>query len=252
MSAAATQSFESFDGQAIAYRTLGEGRPTVLIHGFLSDASQNWFASGIAARIAGAGRRVVAPDLRGHGRSAAPTDLAAWPADVLASDQLALIDHLGLSDYDLVGYSLGARTAVRAMVRGTRPARAVLGGMGDTGIMEAGPRAAMFEDGIRNGETAADPATGRALHRIMRERDLKPEAMLGVLASFAPTSPDELRALPVPTLAVIGADDHDNGSVERLAALLPQGQSLIVPGDHAGAVAQPALAQAIIQFLSAS
>jgi pimeloyl-ACP methyl ester carboxylesterase len=124
--------------------------------------------------------------------------------------------------------------------------------MGDTGIMEAGPRAAMFEDGIRNGETAADPATGRALHRIMRERDLKPEAMLGVLASFAPTSPDELRALPVPTLAVIGADDHDNGSVERLAALLPQGQSLIVPGDHAGAVAQPALAQAIIQFLSAS
>lgn len=252
MSAAATQSFESFDGQAIAYRTLGEGRPVLLIHGFLSGSSRNWFASGIAARIARAGRRVIAPDLRGHGRSAAPTDLSAWPRDVLVSDQLALIDHLGLSDYDLVGYSLGARTAARMMVRGARPARAVLGGMGDTGIMEAGPRAAMFEDGVRNGEAAADPASGRALHKIMRERGLNPAAMLGVLASFAPTSPEELRTLTVPTLAVIGADDHDNGSVERLAALLPQGRSLIVPGDHVGAVAQPALAQAIVNFLSAS
>jgi pimeloyl-ACP methyl ester carboxylesterase len=252
MSAPPSLRFESFDGQAIAYRTLGQGRPTLLIHGFLSDARQNWFATGLAAQIAALGRQVIAPDLRGHGESAAPGDLAAWPADVLARDQEALIDHLGLESYDLAGYSLGARIAVRLMVRGARPGKAVLGGMGDFGIMEAGPRAAMFEDGIRHGEAAADPRSGRRLQALMAERGLKAEAMLGVLAAFAPTTEADLQAIPVPTLAVIGADDHDNGSVQGLADLLPKGAYAIVPGDHAGAVRGPELAKAFTDFLGAS
>ena len=247
-----TQRFASFDGQTIAYRTLGEGRPTLLVHGFLADARLNWFAPGIAGKIAALGRQVIAPDLRGHGESAAPVDLSAWPLDALAMDQEALIAHLGLTDYDLVGYSLGARTSVRMMVRGARPAKAVLGGMSDTGIMQAGARAAMFEDGIRNGETAADPRSGRALQAMLAERGLKSEAMLGVLASFAPTSEADIQAIPTQTLVVSGDLDHDNGSAENLARLLPNGRAEIVKGDHTGAVADPSLAAAIIGFLGAS
>ena len=241
--------FASFDGQQIAWRTLGLGRPTLMIHGFLADAEANWFQPGIAAAVAALGRQVILPDLRGHGASAAPGDLAHWPVDVLALDQEALIVHLGLTDYDLVGYSLGARTAVRMMVRGARPAKAALGGMGDTGIMQAGARAAMFEDAIRHGAAAADPVSGKRIQAMMAARGLKAEAMLGVLASFALTTPEDLQAIPVPTLVVSGDRDQDNGSATALADLLPMGKAQIVNGDHLSAVADPSLTAALTAWL---
>lgn len=241
--------FKSFDGVEIAWRTLGEGRPTLMLHGFLASAELNWFGPGIAAAVAAAGRQVIAPDLRGHGHSAAPVDPAAWPADVLAADQEALIAHLGLTDYDLVGYSLGARTSVRMLTRGARPARLVLGGMGDSGLMAAGARAAMFEDSIRHGEAAQDPRAGRRVQAMLAAGGLVPEAMLGVLAAFVATSEAQLRAIDVPTLVVCGARDDDNGSAEGLAALLPNARAVRIPGDHLSAVMEPALAREITGFL---
>ena len=241
--------FASFDGQEIAYQVMGAGRPTLMIHGFLADAQINWIQPGIAEAVAVLGRQVILPDLRGHGRSAAPTDLANWPLDALALDQAALVAHLGLSDYDLVGYSLGARTAVRMMVRGARPGKAVLGGMGDTGVMEAGDRADLFEDAIRHGEAAADPRSGRLIQAMIAQQGLNSEALLGVLASFAPTSREEISAIPTPTLVVSGDKDFDNGSPSALAALLPNGMVEIVNGDHITAVVDPSLAAAITRFL---
>ena len=243
--------FSSFDGVEIAYRTAGQGRPALMLHGFLADSERNWIAPGIAGQVVEAGFRVIAPDLRGHGASEAPTDAAFWPKDVLADDQFALLAHLGLQDYDLVGYSLGARTAARAMVRAARPRRAVLGGMGAAGIMEAGARAAMFEDSIRNGEHAKDPGAGRRVQFMMRQAGLNPEAMLGVLASFAPTTEADLRSIPTPTLVIAGDADQDNGSAEDLAAVLQDGRAVGVAGDHLTAVAEPALAREIVSFLTA-
>ena len=241
--------FKSFDGAEIAVHTLGEGRPTLMLHGFLASAELNWFAPGIAQKIAAAGRRVIAPDLRGHGQSDAPVDPAGWPGDVLAADQEALLKHLGITDYDLVGYSLGARTAVRTLVRGARPGKCALGGMGDSGIMQAGARAEMFEDSIRHGDKARDPQAGRYIQAAMAQRGLKPEAMLGVLTSFVTTTEADLKAIPTPTLAVSGVDDEDNGSPERLAVLMPNAKALRVPGNHLTAVAEPALAQSFVDFL---
>jgi pimeloyl-ACP methyl ester carboxylesterase len=245
--------FQSFDGVSIAYRTLdgsgGEGWPTLLLHGFLPSAEANWFLPGIAAAIAAAGRRVIAPDLRGHGRSDAPSDPAAWPADVLAMDQEALVAHLHLQDYDLVGYSLGARTAVRMLVRGARPRRLVLGGMGDSGLMAAGTRAAMFEDAIRHGEAAQDPRAGRRVRAMMAAGGLKSPAMLGVLSSFMATPAEAIARIDIPTLAVAGARDDDNGSIEALAAMMPDARAVRVPGDHLSVVMEPALASEIVGFL---
>jgi pimeloyl-ACP methyl ester carboxylesterase len=246
--------FQSFDGVSIGYRTLGDpvGWPTLMLHGFLASAESNWFLPGIAAAVAATGRRVIAPDLRGHGRSDAPTDPAAWPRDVLAMDQEALIAHLGLKDYDLVGYSLGARTAVRMLVRGARPRKLVLGGMGDRGLMEAGARAAMFEDSIRHGDAAKDPRAGRRVQAMMAAGGLKPEAMLGVLASFAATSAEEIAAIDAPTLVVAGQRDDDNGSVEGLAGMMPEARGARVPGDHLSAGLEPGLANEIAGFLEDS
>lgn len=243
--------FAGFGGADLAWRDLGEGRAVVLLHGFLSDARRNWFAPGIAAALAGAGFRVIAPDCRGHGLSAAPEAPDAWPPDVMAADVEALVRALRLTDYDLVGYSMGARTAARVMARGARPRRCVLGGLGESGIREAGPRAEAFEDAIRNGEAAADPGMGRAIHGLMAAQGLKPAAMLGVLAAFAPTSRGALGRIATPTLAILGDDDHDNGSVEALAALMPACTALRLPGDHVGVVASPAFREAVTGFLAA-
>jgi pimeloyl-ACP methyl ester carboxylesterase len=246
-----SEHFDSFDGQRIAIHRAGSGRPVLLLHGFIANARLNWFEPGIAETLAEAGFEVIAPDLRGHGGSAAPEAASAWPGDVLARDQAALVGHLGLTDYDLVGYSLGARTAVRFMVGGARPRRCVLGGMGDSGVMQAGDRAAMFEDSIRNGENARDPRAGKYIQARIRAGGFNPRALLGVLTSFTPTTAQELAGLDVPTLVVCGADDADNGSPEKLAAAMPNAKAVRVPGNHLTAVAEPRLAQAIVGFLVA-
>lgn len=245
-----THSFEASDGARLAFHSLGEGRPVVLLHGFLSSARRNWFAPGLAQALADAGLQVIAPDARGHGASDAPTDLVRWPADVMANDVLDLVAHLGLGDFDLAGYSMGARTAIRACVRGLKPRRLVTGGMGETGIMAAGPRADLFEDAIRNGEHAADAVMGRALRKMMADMGLKRDAMLGVLAAFHPTTEAEIRALDLPALVILGQDDRDNGSAETLAAWLPQGHCLRTPGDHGTTVSTPEFRDAMTSFLT--
>jgi pimeloyl-ACP methyl ester carboxylesterase len=113
--------FTAADGTGLAWHELGEGRPVVLLHGLFSDAFTNWLRYGHAAAIATKGFRVIMPDLRAHGQSGKPHDPAFYPPDILADDGLALIAHLGLTDYDLGGYSLGARTNVRMVVRGAAP-----------------------------------------------------------------------------------------------------------------------------------
>lgn len=241
--------FAARDGVDLATHTRGTGRTVLMIHGFLASTEANWIAPGIADRVVDAGFRVVGLDLRGHGRSDAPTAPGAWPEDVLARDGFDLIAHLGLIDYDLVGYSLGARTSARMLVRGAKPRRAVLGGMGLSGIVSAGRRAELFREWITKGEASADPAAGRRIQAMMQQNGVEPAAMLGVLDSFAETRDAELAAVDVPTLVVSGVDDDDNGSPEELAALLPHGEALRIPGHHLSAVGAP-LGRAIVDFLT--
>ena len=101
----------------------------MLLHGLMGSGSL-LAGGGPAQALAGHGYRVILPDLRGHGDSARPHDPARYPPDVLADDGLALIDHLGLGDYHLAGYSLGGKVVLRLLARGARPARAVVGGQG--------------------------------------------------------------------------------------------------------------------------
>jgi pimeloyl-ACP methyl ester carboxylesterase len=196
---AATHSFTAPDGVALAWHELGEGRAVVLLHGLFSDAATNWIRFGHAAEIAGRGFRVIMPDLRGHGSSARPHDPASYPPDILADDGLALIAHLGLEDYDLGGYSLGARTAVRMMAKGAAPGRLVIAGMGLQGLLETGRRSAHFKHIL----------TGLGSHKRgspewMAEAFLKttggdPEALLPLLDSFVDTSEEMLGSISVPT-----------------------------------------------------
>ncbi len=123
--------FVGRDGVDLACSETGAGRPLILLHGFMG-AGSHWLEQGKVDVLAQQGIRVVLPDLRGHGGSAKPHDPAAYPPDVLADDGLALVEHLGLGDgdYDLGGYSLGARIVVRMLARGAKPRRAIVAGQG--------------------------------------------------------------------------------------------------------------------------
>lgn len=239
----------SEDGTRLRVRTAGAGRAVLMLHGFLANAESNYIQPGVAQALLDEDRFLILPDLRGHGGSDKPEDLRFWPGDVLASDAEAVLKAFDVVDYDLVGYSLGARTAVRLMARGARPRRAVLGGMGAAGVLEAGARARFFEDCILHGDAAQNPQAGRRVRRMISEGKLEPAALLGVLASFVPTDRETLAALTVPTLVLCGAVDEDNGSAEALAALLPQARARRTPGDHLSAISAPEFPQAILEFL---
>ncbi|MGH3630637.1 MAG: alpha/beta fold hydrolase [Sciscionella sp.] len=92
--------FPGCGGLELIYRGTGQVRPLVLLHGLAANGLQ-WCHHGPAAAIAGRGHSVILPDLRSHGESARPHDPVYYPPDVLVDDGLALIDWLGLDDYDL-------------------------------------------------------------------------------------------------------------------------------------------------------
>jgi pimeloyl-ACP methyl ester carboxylesterase len=242
--------FAADDGVDLAWHELGEGRPVVLIHGLFSSATINWIKFGHAAEIAARGFRVIMPDLRAHGESAAPHDPAAYPPDVLAHDGLALIRRLGLTDYDLGGYSLGGRTVVRMLVAGgAAPSRVVIAGMGLQGLLDTGARSAHFRAVL--GGIGTHP---RGSPEWMAEAFLKttggdPAALLPLLGSFVDTPEAAIRTIAQPVLAVAGVDDDDNGSTKALADLLPAGIAARIPGNHMSAVTKPELGRTIADFL---
>lgn len=241
--------FASFDGQPIAWREVGGGRPVILLHGLFSNSSMNWQRWGAAAAIAAAGYRVILPDFRAHGESAAPHDAAAYPADVLAMDVEALVAHIGLGDFDLGGYSLGARTVVRLLARGMTPARAVLGGMGLSGITGGAERAAWFLNVIANAGSFAKGSAEYYAAEFMRQNAIDGEAVAHVLRSQRTTPAEVLAMLSTPTLVVCGKDDRDNGSAPELAATLPDATYVQIPGNHMSAVTMPDFGAAIARWL---
>ncbi len=249
MSPTETRYFDSFDGQRIAWRELGEGRPVVLIHGFFSDAQTNWLKYGHAAAIAAAGFRVIMPDLRAHGSSARPHDSASYPLDALARDGHALVEHLGLSDYDLGGYSLGARTTVRMLATGATPRRVVIAGMGLDGITRADRRAGHFRNILTNLGKHERGSPEWMAEAFLKTTGGDPVALLGIIDTFVGTPEQALDAIVQPVLVVSGKDDDDNGSAPALADALPHAGYVEVPGNHMSAVTKPELGQAIASFL---
>lgn len=126
----------------------GQGRPVVLLHGFL-DQGLCW------ARTAAwlPGRRLLAPDQRGFGRSGRVGAGGNYHFPDLMADLDALVHHLGEGPIDLVGHSMGGTVA--GWYAGARPERvrrlAIVEGMGPPAELEDSPldRLRLFLDGTR-------------------------------------------------------------------------------------------------------
>jgi pimeloyl-ACP methyl ester carboxylesterase len=104
-------SYADVNGLSLYYEEHGSGEPLVLLHGGIGAAE---LLAPIIPALA-AGRRVIAVDLQGHGRTA-DIDRPLRP-ELMAGDIAALIEHLGLEHADVMGYSLGGLTALRTAIQ---------------------------------------------------------------------------------------------------------------------------------------
>lgn len=244
-----TQFVEGAAGARLAVHRMGAGRPVVLLHGLFSSAEVNWIKFATADRLVKAGFEAIMPDLRAHGQSDAPHDLAAYPADVLVQDALALVAKLELTDYDLVGFSLGARTAVRGVLAGLQPRRLVLGGMGLEGLSGWARRSAHFIDAIDRFGTILREDPAYLAQNFMKSMNVDRVAARLLLQSVDDTATTALDAITMPALVVCGSEDQDNGSAEALAERLPNAIYRAVPGTHMSSVTKPEFGAAIVDFL---
>jgi pimeloyl-ACP methyl ester carboxylesterase len=239
------------DGVRLAYHELGQGRPVVLLHGLFSDAQMNWIKFGHAERIARDGFRVIMPDLRAHGESASPHGQEFYPKGILARDLRELIALLELTEFDLGGFSLGARTTVEGVGEGLRPRRAVLGGAGLEGLRNWKRRKTFFVDAIAMFDDVQRGDPHWLSIQFMKSQKVDRVAAAQLLESFEDAFMSWLEAFTVPTLVVCGDQDDDNGSAEELANVLPNAIFEEVPGTHMSSVTKPELGEAIAAFLAA-
>jgi pimeloyl-ACP methyl ester carboxylesterase len=237
------------DGTELAFHQTGQGRPVVLLHGLFSDANMNWIKFGHAARIAGAGFRVIMPDLRAHGLSGKPHEPEHYPKGILARDLRELIAHLQLTEFDLGGFSLGARTTVEGVGEGLQPRRAILGGAGLEGLRNWKRRKTFFLEAIEMFDRVQRGDPHWLSIQFMKSQHVDRVAAGLLLESFEDAFMDWLQAFTMPTLVVCGSEDEDNGSAEELAGALPDALFRQVPGTHMSSVTKPQLGAAIAEFL---
>ena len=249
-----SEAFPGFDGARLALHRIGPvkggGRPLVLLHGLFSSAHMNWLKWGHAEAIAKQGYEVLMPDLRAHGDSAAPQESGSYPSDVLVRDLAALVGHLGLSDFDLGGFSLGARTVLHAVAKGAvEPKRLIVGGMGVAGLTDWKKRAAHFARVIDEFDAIprSDPAWFAV--QFMKSQKIDRAAARLLIGSFTDLPMAMLDRVTMPTLVICGDEDQDNGSASNLAVRLANATYVEVPGTHMGSVTRRELGRAMAVWL---
>ena len=248
-----TETFESFDGTRLAIHRTGAGQPVILLHGLFSSANMNWIKWGHDQRLADAGFEAIMLDFRVHGESEAPQSPDAFPDGVLVRDVAALVDHLELApgEFDLVGFSLGARTSLHACANGVlAPRRLIASGMGVSGLAEWSRRAAFFKRVIDEFDTIERGDPAYISRQFLKSQGVDRVAARYLLDAMGDFDLAALANISMPTLVLCGDRDEDNGSASDLAELLPDATYEEVPGTHLDSATKPELGEAIVRFLS--
>jgi pimeloyl-ACP methyl ester carboxylesterase len=246
------RSFDS-DGVEIAYIDEGEGEPVLLIHGFASNVVTNWIDPGWVRMLVQSGRRVIAYDNRGHGRSEKLYDPEVYGAPSMAEDARRLLDHLAITQVDVMGYSMGARIgAFLVLAHQARVRSVVFGGLGINmvkGTVGSGPIAKALE-APRIEDVVNDTARSFRAFAEQTKSDLKALAAC-IRGPREKITPERLATIAVPTLVAVGSDDVIAGSGAELASLIPGAQFFDIPGhDHMRAVGNATFKQGVLDFLT--
>lgn len=199
------------DGTRLAYREWGDpDAPCVLLLHSLAETSGTWRTVGAALADE---HRVLAPDLRGHGRSAHAAD---YSIERMAADVVGLLDALGIDRAAVVAHSLGAM--VTYVLAPDHPDR-----LGPLVLEEPPPPVA--------------PAVPRPLpdrEQVTRCDWAAVEAIYHQRNHPDPAWWDGIARIEAPTLVVAGGGSShlDQAEVAALAARLPHGELVTVPVGH--------------------
>lgn len=264
--------FFDSNGVRIRYLERGSGAPVVLVHGFTGAIERSWIDTGVLPDLA-RDHRVVAFDLRGHGKSDKPRNPAAY--DDLGEDVIRLLDHLGIRRAHLVGYSLGGIIAAKLLT--TRPERfitATIGGAahrrarGVQSDLAAEDAAIELERGVPyrtlilatapTDELPPDEAAIRARsNAILAANDPLAHAALYRARRALLVGDGEMQAVGVPVLAILGSADSALPRVQAMQARCPLMTLVVVKGavhqtgHPRGLPSRPEFVAAIRQFIRA-
>ena len=241
------------DGIEIAYLDEGAGEPIVLVHGFASTKEVNWVHPGWIATLTRAGRRAIALDIRGHGASTKLYDPAAYHSALMAEDVRALMDHLQITRTDVMGYSMGARTtAFLALAHPTRVRSAVFGGLGRHLVDGVGLPESLADALAAPTLAAISDPQGRTFRAFAEHTKSDLKALAACIRGSRQTlSRTDVAKLMMPVLVAVGTADTVAGSAANLAAMLPRGRALDIPGrDHMLAVGDRVFKQGALDFLT--
>ena len=200
-----TGDYADVNGLHLYYETEGSGRPLVLLHGGLGTGEM--FGPSRAALAAN--HRLIVPDLQGHGRTA---DIDR-PLDVrlMADDIAALIEHLGLEQVDVVGYSLGGGVAFHTAVKYPALVRKLV--VASAHIRYEALDSGMYAQQEQVGAAAADALKGTPMYEGYVRVAPRPEDFPRLLDKIGASMKkpfdftEEVRGLKVPTMFVAADAD---------------------------------------------
>lgn len=140
------------DGLTVHVERDGSGPPLLLLHGF-TGSSITWSTLRAALRDR---FELIAIDLPGHGRSSAPTDPARYALPRVADDIAHVLEVLGVQRTAVLGYSMGARTALQLALAHPERVSALVLESASPGISDSTERSA---------RVAADEALAASIER---------------------------------------------------------------------------------------
>ena len=225
--------------------------PVLLVHGWAGSFDRTWKRGGLVDLFTEAGRTVLPYDLPGHGTASKSHD----PDDYrdLAGDLLAHIEaHGGV--VDAVGFSLGAITLLRSLLRSPSSfRRIVVAGIGDGVFFPHDPsRSERILSGLE-GRAEPGDVTARIFGKIGNEAHNDPQALAAVLRRPRedPMTPEQLGSLANDVLVVLGNKDF-SGPADRLVAAVPGARLVSLKGiDHFRTPESFEFIDAVLEFVTA-
>ena len=239
-------------GVRLHYELAGpdDGRPIALVHGFCSDYELNWVGTRWQETLTAAGWLVLGLDCRGHGRSEKPHDPADYARTIMADDVARLLDHLDIADADYLGYSMGSRIGLEAVIaHPDRFSRAVLGGFGREGKRD---RSELIARRMR-GDGSVSDAVAEMFYQFAAARPINDLEALAccILGPQPRLSPDRLASIRVPVAMMAGDLDPIARGAPELARQIPGARFVAISGrNHMNAVPARHFKEAALDFLA--